>query len=319
MGNPLFTLAGLPVTAYALGLALSVAFGACLAGLCLKKAGQPARTAQIFLLLALPLGLFLARLMYVLIRLPFFIEWGEGLAFRLWQGGYSVWGAVAAFLLAGCLTARLTRQNPGALLDRLLPAALVLLALARCCEGLAGQGFGQEVPAGLAFFPLAVGNEWGEFRYAIFMLEAAGALLILFLVYRRPGKVPGLRTRLALGLFCALQILFESLREDQVLSWGFVKVSQVFAACTLLALMVEGLYLRQSAAWPWPRHLALTSLVLLITVVGLLEYALDKSNLNTLLIYALMSLAVLGLGLLLRKSLAGSLDRPSPKTLEVTT
>lgn len=127
----LFTLAGLPVTAYALGLALSLAFSSALAARGLRKKGYAPRVVETFLLMAIPLGLLLSRLAYVLIRLNFFLDWGEGLALRFWQGGYSFWGALAGFLLSVYLAARVNNGvNAAKLADALAPYGLLMLALA---------------------------------------------------------------------------------------------------------------------------------------------------------------------------------------------
>ena len=215
MPGALFHLLGLPVTAYALGMAASLLLSAALLLLCAGRAGIPPKTAETFLLLALPLGLIAARLDYVLVRLPFFLGRGDGLAFRFWQGGTTLWGALAGFLLAARLSARLEHMETGRLLDAFAPAGLTLLALGRFCEGLAGQGFGEEALPQLSFFPFAVPNEWGEWRWAVFLLSGLAALLFILPVLRAKGLQPGGRARLALILVCAFQILFESFREDE--------------------------------------------------------------------------------------------------------
>ena len=305
MTEPLFHILGLPVTAYGLGLTASLLLSGLMLLRQMKKAGYPPAAYETFLLLAIPLGLVLSRLFYVLIRLNFFIGWGEGLAFRFWQGGYSFWGLPLALLLAAALAARPRGLSPARLLDSAAPCALLLLALGRLCEGLAGQGFGREALPALSFFPFALVNEYGEWRYAIFLLEALGALVILLLVSKARGGQPGDRARLALALYCAFQLLFESLRQDEVLTWGFVKASQLFSALSLLFLMVSGLFIRRKNTWRAPAHLALALLFLLILLVAGLEYAIDKTGISLGLIYALMAAASLGLGLLSRRAATG--------------
>lgn len=295
---PLITLGPLAITAYSLGMALSALLASVLMMRGLKKAGYPPRVGETFLLFFIPLGLLLARLAYVLIRVNFFISYGEGLAFRLWEGGYSVWGVLLGFLLAGALTARRTGLPLAPLMDYLAPYALLFLALGRGMEGLAGLGFGQEVPPYLAWFPVAVGNEWGEWRYAVFLLEAAAALVFALLVMKtRPGA-PGDRLRLGLILFLASQILFETLREDEVLSWGFVKASQLLSAIGLFLTLCWGLFLARVNTWKAPGHLALAAFFLLILGVTGLEFLIDKSDLNINLILGLMALCCLLLALL---------------------
>ncbi len=305
MPRTLFTLFGLPVTAYALGmtLALLLAAGAWL--LHARRQGIPARAAEAFLLLALPLGLLLARLAYVLIRLPFFIGRGDLLALRFWQGGATLWGALAGFFLAGLLAAKANRLAAGKLLDAAAPAGLLLLALGRLCEGLAGQGFGEEAPPQLSFFPLAVQNQWGEWRWAVFLLAGCAALAFVWLVARTRGLRLGGRALLALMLVCASQIFFESFREDEFLRWGFVRAGQLVPALILFGLLLWGLRHRPGL-WPWPRHQAIAGFALLILVITACEFALDKTTLSSLLIYGLMLLSVLGLFHLTRRVALGA-------------
>lgn len=299
MSEPLFSLYGFPVTAYGLGIFLSLALCAVFAALHLKKQGFEPRTLETFLLFAIPLGVILGRAVYVLIRLNFFLGWENALALRFWQGGYSVWGVILAFLLAGVLTGKLLHIKPARLLDALAPGALLMLALSRFMEGFAGQGFGQEVPALLRFFPFAVVNEYEEWRYAVFVLEGLAALVFMLKVLRYKGE-EGNKTRLALILFCAFQIVFESLREDEVLSWGFVKASQMFSAIGLYLILLGGLYFRGNSAWRAPRHLAQATFFLLIFVIVGLEFAIDKTTIDINLIYIVMTAVCLGLCLLVR-------------------
>lgn len=302
----LFHIGNLPVTAYGLGMALALAAVAVLAALAAKRKGYSPQVVETFLLLVIPLGVLLARAAYVLIRLNFFVDWGEGLLFRFWQGGYSVWGVILSFFLACWGCARLLKLDHAALTDFLASYGLLFLALARFCEGLSGQGFGQEASAALTFFPFAVVNEYEEWRYAIFMLEGAAALVFIWRLGALRAK-PGDRARLALLLFCAFQILFESLRADEVLSWGFVKASQLISAVVIYLLMIDGLYIRCQNRWKGPRHLAQAVFFLLIFMIVGLEFAIDKTGININLIYTVMLGCCLGLYLLTRRCI---LTRP---------
>ncbi|NLX83484.1 MAG: hypothetical protein GXZ04_06690 [Clostridiales bacterium] len=305
MGTTLLTIAGLPVTTYAAGMTLSLAVCVLAAFFFLKKAGINPQARQRFVLLALPLSLLFARLLYVLIRLPFFLTRPDGLAFRFWQGGYTFWGAIAGVVLAARITAATSGIAPAALLDALAPSALLMLALGRFCEGLAGQGFGEEALAQLQFFPVAITNEWGEWNYAIFLLEGVAALVFLGLVLFRKNPKPLSRFKLSLILVCAFQILFESLREDEYLRWGFVRVGQLIAVLILFYLLVDALFITKDANWRSPRHFAVTLFLLLTIVLIALEFALDKTNLPTLPLYGIMMAAVAGKFALLNKTAVG--------------
>ena len=305
MGSTLFHIAGLPVTAFALGMTASLALCLVLAHWLGRRARLPRVVLERFLLYALPLSLLLARLLYVLVRLPFFLNRPDGLAFRLWQGGYTLWGAVAGILLAGFLAARQGGIRPALQLDAMAPAALTMLALGRFCEGLAGQGFGEEAPGALQFFPVAVANDWGEWRYAVFMLEGLAALVFLLVVLHTKPLRPGGKTRLALILVCAFQVLFESLREDEFLRWGFVRVGQLIPVFVLLYLLVEALYIKKYANWSLPRHWALVLFFYMAVVLVGLEFALDKTSLDTGLLYGVMLAMVTGLCTLVRRTVVG--------------
>lgn len=311
-GDALFFVAGLPVSAYGLALCLILLLLSLKTGLALAKKGWPTQLFERFLLLAIPLGLLLGRLAYVGIRLGFFLNEDSGLAFRFWQGGYSFFGVLLGFLLAAFLAARWQGRQPSGFLDALAPFGLLMLGLSRLAEGLLGLGFGEMVPEGLGFFPLALANEYGEWRFAIFLLQGALALAFALLAARYTGR-PGARIRLALVLVLAFQIPLESLRADEVLSFGFVKAGQLFSAIGLFIILLIGLYGRHESAWHLPRHLAKAAFFLLILAIVGLEFLIDKSNLNINLIYLSMFACSLCLTLLLQRCAIQGKDAP-PKT-----
>ena len=135
------------------------------------------------------------------------------------------------------------------------------------------------------------------------MIKAA--LLFLLLVLRRKSRQPGDRARLALILLCAFQLVFESLREDEFLRWGFVRVGQLIPAMILFCLLAYALFIKKTEGWRAPRHLAVTGFLLLAALVTALEFALDKTTLSVYLIYALMLAAVTGMYALARKAAVG--------------
>ena len=299
MNRTLLSLFGLPITAYALGMTLSAALVIAFVFLHSNRYGLKLWVTETFILMAIPLCLLLARLVYVLARLDFFLERGEGMALRLWQGGYTLWGAIPGFLLAGILTARLAGLKSSNLLDILTPAGLLMLALGRFCEGLSGQGFGEESSTKLSFFPFAVVNEYGEWRWAIFMLEGMAALLFMLILFKEKNLYPGGVLRHALTLLCASQILFESLREDEFLRWGFVRLGQLLPAILLLLLMITASK-KAGEDRRVPIPFAGSMFAFLILLVIALEFAFDKTSLGTGLIYAAMLLAVIGLYAIVR-------------------
>lgn len=144
-------------------------------------------------------------------------------------------------------------------------------------------------------------NEYGEWRWAIFMLEGLAALVFMLIVLNVKGRPPGGMTRLALTLLCASQILFESLREDEFLRWGFLRLGQLLPALILLFLLLTApKKAGESRRLPLP--LASAVFTFLILVVIALEFSLDKTALATGFIYAAMTLAVLGIYAIVRSA-----------------
>ncbi|MBQ3155343.1 MAG: prolipoprotein diacylglyceryl transferase [Clostridia bacterium] len=191
------------------------------------------------------LGLVLAKLVYYLAMIDFMVMqgWAKSLV-DVTMGTFSYYGGLAGFCLGVVLTARLTRQKPMELLNAFAPAGVLLAALARFGEGLL-EGVGirdmlfWEHPEH-CFFPLAVSNEYGEWLYAVFMLEGLLTLVVLALCLTLFKKHRFLRS---LFYLCLLQILCESLRSDSF-TWLFVKVEQLM--CMLGAVAVLLVYCMKS-------------------------------------------------------------------------
>lgn len=187
------------------------------------------------------LGAILAKLVYYLAMIDFMIMngWLKSLV-DLTMGTFSYYGGVTGFCLGVALSARLTRQRPMELLDRFAPAGLLLAALARFGEvTLEGVGIRDmlywEHPEH-CFFPLAVSNEWGEWLYAVFMLEGLltlGVFAVCLIFFRQR------RFLRSLFYLCLIQILCESLRSDSF-TWLFVKVEQLL--CMLVTVGVLAVY-----------------------------------------------------------------------------
>ena len=282
----LFELGGLPVTAYALCVAAALALGLALLVRLQKRFALQSDTAEIFALLALPLGLVGARLFYCLARLDFYSEVGFGEILRLWHGGYALWGAVGGAVLAALLTAKLTRQSAVTLLDALSAPAALAIALCRFAELTNGEGYGLEVTAPLfQRFPFALYNaDYEIWFWAICMAEALAALIIFALLLRRkPGK-SGDHAKLFCILYCASQILLECLRADNFLHWTrvFIRVSQLTAVLVLAGLMLRALHNWRMAGADarMPGKQVAANWVIFLICVGMsiwMQFAVQKS------------------------------------------
>lgn len=246
----LFSLLGRPVTAYALCIVIALALGLLLMAMQQKKHGLRGDTVEIFALLALPLGLAGARLFYCLARLTYFMEEGLGNVLRLWDGGYAMWGAALGAVLAAILTAKITRQSAVKVLDAIAAPAALVMALGRLAEFFSGEGIGQMIDteataAVFQRFPFAVPHpQWEEPCWAVFMLEALAAFVILAVLLAKKQGKDGDKAKLFLILYCSSQSLLESLRGDNFLIWTkvFIRVSQLTAVLVLAGLMFRALY-----------------------------------------------------------------------------
>ncbi len=184
-------------------------------------------------------GVVLAKLVYCLAMINFTIMngWLKSLV-DVTMGTFSYYGGVAGFCLGVVLSARLTRHKPMELLDAFAPAGVLLAALARFGEiMLDGVGVRDmlywEHPEH-CFFPLAVSNEYGEWLYAVFMLEGLLSLGVFALCITRFKKQRFLRS---LFYLCLMQILCESLRSDSF-TWLFVKVEQLICMLAVAGVLV---------------------------------------------------------------------------------
>ena len=266
------------------------------------------------LALALVFGLIGARAFYVLARLDFFAEiggtvwlwpadpqwneWGVGL-------GFALWGAVGGAALSGWLCTGKEPEARRRIMDCLALGGCLAIGLYRFSEFLIGEGIGPYVESeAFCFFPLAVMNEWEEWLCAVFVWEGLSALIIFVILWQgRDKRAPGDTARLFLILFCASQILWESLRRDSFLRWMFVRVSQVTAAVVLAALIVQSIRRIHTDPDLWSRQkkklFACAAVFLLCTgaCIGL-EFAMDKSAYLSLEVcYGLEALCCLGLGI----------------------
>lgn len=320
--EPLFSIFGLPVTAYALCAALAALLSALLLPAAARRARVSARTGETFLLLAVVLGAFCAHLLYCLVQLPDILaEYGGLFLLTPMRGGFMAYGAMAGIALAALLSARWTKGNARAVLDAALPSGALFLALCRFSEFFDGQGYGMQVDEtpGLCFFPLSFQNEYGEWYLAIFLFEGLFALgLCLWAMIDKKERPEGKKTVVFLILYAASQTLFETLRRDQVIKWGFIRVSQLISVLLLAAILLIGQVISHKDKSFWRTLGAwLVFIVLTGACVGL-EFTVDKPipigdkllYLPYWLTYLLIGLCAAGMGVLAHRAVRA---RPRPR------
>jgi len=208
----------------------------------LRKGFRTAAGAAVSFPLCVALGFVFAKLFYVLLmETGRMIEWGEFDAlFSLDPGTFCFTGGGIGVWLGLLLSARVTGNRPaGKFLDLFTVPGLLLVAGLRMAEmELGSLGTGRFIETAAAPpFPFAVVNEYGEAHVAVFFWEAAWALVVALLSLFDRDCRPGARFETAVFRLCAGQILLENMRS-RALSWGFVRVEQVFCAVILLILML---------------------------------------------------------------------------------
>ncbi|MGN0779332.1 MAG: prolipoprotein diacylglyceryl transferase family protein [Aristaeellaceae bacterium] len=300
---------------YGLALAVAAALALLLAGLSFRRAGIRADALSCFALLGLPLMVLGARLAYCLAALDWVAQEGVGFFFQLTRGGYMLYGAVAGGALALGLTARITGVSFARMADQLAVPAMVLVLLGRLAEGLVGQGYGWGVEdwfmedSGMSLFvledpsflyrlPFAVADMYGNYNWAVFVFEAMAAGIIALLLLRVKPRRDGGRAMLALLAYAAVQVLCESLRQDAVLRWGFVRINQVIGA-----ILIAGMFIACALLAPQRRPGQVAGLFAgmlgCMGIVIAMEFALEKKISAIEFVpmdvcYLLMALACLG-------------------------
>ena len=318
MTMALFTLG--PVTVYRFGLALALGAALALALLAWqeKKQGLKSGTASWFGVLVLPLAVLCARIGYCLVSIDWLLDRGLMFFFQFSRGGYMLYGALLGCVLAGWLTGKITRQPMGKVLDAAAAPGALLIVLGRMAESLVGLGYGHDIeewfdpfeekamiawenPELLYRFPLGEQNYYGVWCFAIYLLEAITALVILIILLKTKKPRPGGKFLLGLLLYAGMQPLWESMRQDAVLKWGFVRASQLFSAFAVLAVLIISWRAlppgkrRPAALWK-----GIAGILLSCGVIMAMEFALEQkiSFLTWMrmdVCYAVMALGCLGL------------------------
>lgn len=242
----------------------------------------------------IPFAFVFARLSYCLARFSFyFLEMGPVSVLRTWEGGFMLYGAALGAMLGAGLLAKKRCASVAATLDEIAAPGLLAVAICRLGEWTTGEGVGAWVESQwLMRFPFAVMNEYEEWQLAVFLLEALAAVILL-LVCLRVSQGKGARILSALLMYACCQVVLESLRMDSCLKVGFVRVSQVISAVVIFAVTAI-------RAWRTggKRMMIRRAIPMLVCVgaIGIIEWALDKTTVNNLLLYAVMIAVCIFLG-----------------------
>ena len=265
-------------------------------------AGLRGRTADAYVrvdaaelaLCCLPAAFVCARLSYCLLQPGYyFAEMGPLSVLRTWEGGFLLWGAAAGAMAAAALLAKRRGANAAATLDELAAPGMLIVMISRLAERFTTEGVGTWIESEwMMRFPFAVLNEYEEWQLCVFLPEAIAAAAILIVVlHTAQGR--GERIMTAVLLYACCQVFFESLRMDGCIKIGFVRVSQVASAVAIAAVTAIRAH-RTGGVRLIARRLAV--LAVCVAVIGGIEWALDKTPVNNVLLYGVMiaRCAVLG-------------------------
>lgn len=279
-------------------------FGCCLAAgalLCLlyllsaEKKRLPVATLLYFAAWALPCGLLGARLGYCAVRAgKIAVDFGFGFLSRLDWGGFSLAGGFLGVLLAAWLTAKQAKLPMRDVLNAAAAALLLFLACERFAERLTTEGVGGFVEAeGLQGFPFAVQDEYGDHRFAVFFWEGLTALGLAAALHISRRAEDRDVFQQGMLLFGATQLFWESLRQDNFLRFGFVRVNQLFAIALVLAAVL--LWLKRAGLKRGVNAAVAAGYLAGVGVLVAIEFGLDKSQLSNALLYAVMAIILVGM------------------------
>lgn len=286
------------ITAYSL-LCVLGALLAVLTCFLLKRQGVSIEKKASACIAALLGGLLGARILYCATMIETILaDYAEGASFipQLWLGGYTLYGGVLGGLLGLWLVGRKAHMT-ARLADLMAPGAALFLLVARLAERFTSQGMGAYMDdEGAQFFPVAVQDLYEMWRMPVFLYEALAALVIfvICLVMVRGGKAAdGETAETFLALLSLTQMILDSLREDEYIRFGFVHLNMICAAVVLIAVL--GLRLNRSRTKQWKIWRTVLFFLGIGGCIGI-EFALDKSTVSNVILYAIMAVVLVMMG-----------------------
>ena len=205
-----------------------------------RKAGLNARTLLACSVLA-PLGAaFFSHLGYWLCTLP--SSWYDHpawYALAFWQPGQMMYGGLLGALIALAIAGGSQRLKA---LEQYAPSMALMTVFARLAEGCMGQGYGEYwygEEGLLTRVPFMTYDPYYEcWGWALFMAGAAAALIIFLVLMKKKPAFDGDGMLLFFGLYASAQIVLESLRRDEFLRWGFIRVEELLSAVVILTVLI---------------------------------------------------------------------------------
>ena len=283
----------------------SLALGTAWLAVRAKKRGMKSAPVFTGILLGAPLAFVLAKVLYtLLLSSKVWPRYGWASLVRMDPAEFSFIGGCLGMVLGMALSAKLHQIQASRLLSLFAPAGALMAAGARMAEiFLDMQGAGAYVEnEAFARRPFAISNDWGEWFWAVFLLEAVLALIVaaLFAVRKKEDAIASLRFERVVYYLCVPQIFCESLRALGM-RWGFVRIEQVLCGVIIEGLLIYGClqYTAEKGFWKrfWPCFAALGCIGVIVGV----EFGLDKvPSVSDFIWYCVMIAALIGFAVLER-------------------
>lgn len=206
----------------------------------LISATQKKRAALVglCLLFGTVLGVVFAKVGYFLLQMEYAVGYGFQETFLSDDMSMmSFYCGMLGVILGVIAAARLTGNRPLDALNVYAPAGALLASLARFGEHFLGMTcVGNYIESEtFCFFPLAVGNEWGEWYLAVHIY---GGLLYLVIAAVSLWKFKRHRFLRTLFYLCLVQVFCESLRNQSLIWSQFIRVEQLICMIVVEAILI---------------------------------------------------------------------------------
>ncbi|MDO5435939.1 MAG: prolipoprotein diacylglyceryl transferase [Clostridia bacterium] len=296
------------IQVYAFGSFAALGALAMLTAVCFLSCRKKCRkgTAPLLMLMCMIFGAIVSRIVYCLLTQRL----GQTVPLKYWAaavtgGGWSMMGLIGGMFAGTRIAAGLTGQKYSKLADITACALPLFIAFERFGEKYI-EGFDTSRPLTVSLFDntfLYMESEYDPCLATFYLAAIAAAVLFVILLADLLRKErDGNTAILFLLLFGAGATILESLRYDRFLSITFVNLEQIMAMLCLWTGVI--LACRRAKGRKGLKRAAIASLPA-ATAIGVgLEFAIDRTRISHLLIYAVFIVVIFipaVLGMMLEK------------------
>ncbi len=222
------------------------------------KRGHPARELSDLVVWLVVAGVIGARLYHVASDYQLFTD-DPLKALRIWEGGLSIWGAVAGGGVALVVLARRRHLDLGDLVDSIAPGLVLAQAIGRWGNWFNQELFGEptRLPWGLEIDLANRPRGYERFTtfQPTFLYESLYALAIFFVLLwmeRRFRLVKGQIFAAYVGLYTAGRFVFENMRIDPAHTIGPLRLNAWLSLVLFVAGWALFVWLGRRARWALP-------------------------------------------------------------------